>query len=76
MLSLLPFQQHLAQDSTPGCCDLMGYNCVISEVLLPFTALPVHAASTKGQKSPKVVRSHTLLPVWGVFKTGSAGISI
>lgn len=66
---------------TPGCCDLMTYNHVIFEVLLPLFLsclfiLRIFKHSSKDQKSPKAVGSHTLLLIWGGVKTGSAGISI
>lgn len=56
----------LLKSQAPGHCDLMSYNRVIFEVLLPLfqsclVVLHIFKHSTKDQKSPKAVGSYSLL---------------
>ena len=71
----------LPKTQAPGRCDLMSYNRVIFEVLLPLFLsclfiLHIFKHSTKDQKSPKVVGSQLLPKLGAEYRTGSAGISI
>lgn len=75
----------LPKTQPPGHRDLVSYNHISFEVLLPLFCLfmlHVFKQSTKdlhstiGQKIPKAMGSHSLLQVWGGVKPGSAVTNI